>query len=189
MRKSLRARLHDARGQSVVEFALAAPLLIFLLVGIVDLARIYTTMLSVESAAREAADFGTFGSQKWASSAVDAPDGTVPKMVRRACTAASDLPDYAEPAGTVDHATCTNPSFSYELSTDRGATWTAYDPSLACDDPSREPPCYVRVTLQYDFALLVPLHIELLGVELGLPDQLSFERSSVYAMTDLELEP
>ena len=83
-------------------------------------------MLSVESAAREAADFGSFGSQKW-DVAVDAPlpDGTVAKMEHRACVAASDLPDYVGP----DDA-CTNPAFSYELSTDRGATWVAYDPAL-----------------------------------------------------------
>ena len=46
------------------------------------------------------------------------PDGTEAKMERRACAAASDLPDYDGP----DDA-CTNPAFSYALSADRGATW------------------------------------------------------------------
>ena len=86
------------RGQSVVEFALVLPLLVFLMLAVVDFSRIFTTMLSVESAAREAADFGTFGSQKWNDAIVRCRvDGTEAKMRRRACTASSDLPDYVGP--------------------------------------------------------------------------------------------
>src|SRR5690349_19536365 len=118
-------------GQSVVEFALVLPVLVVLLVGVLDLARIYTTMLSVESAAREAADFGSFGSHKWNPAVVSVlPDGTEAAMERRACTAASNLPDYAGP----DEA-CINPRFSYELSPDRGVTWVPYAAGLGCDDP------------------------------------------------------
>ena len=109
----VRSARDGTRGQSIVEFALTLPLLLLLMLGILDLARIYTTMLSVESAAREAADFGAFGSQKWNVAVYNAlPDGTEAKMQRRACVAASDLPDYVGP----DDA-CTNPSFSYALST------------------------------------------------------------------------
>ena len=171
----------SSRGQSVVEFSLVLPILVILMIGIIDLARIYTTMLSVESAAREAADFGTFGSQKWNSVPVD---DTEAKMERRACVAASDLPDYVGPDDS-----CSNPTFSYQLSTDHGATWVDYDPVLACDDPSREPPCWVKVTLHYDFRLLVPLNMEVFGVRYGIPNSLTFERSSIFAMTDLELAP
>jgi hypothetical protein len=173
------------RGQSIVEFALILPLLLFLMVAILDLARIYTTMLSVESAAREAADFGTFGSQKWNVAVYNAmPDGTEAKMKHRACVAASDLTDYVGP----DDA-CTNPTFSYKLSTDRGATWADYDAAFGCDDPAREPPCWLKVTLQYDFRLLVPLNLKVFGAEYGIPESITFERSSIFAMTDLELDP
>jgi hypothetical protein len=142
-------------------------------------------MLSVESAAREAADFGAFGSQKWADAVYAAvPDGTLARMEARACVAAGDLPDYAGPD---DH--CANPRFSYALSGDRGATWGPMDVALACDDAAREPPCWVRVTLQYDFHLLVPLHIEAFGTDYGMPSVLTFERTSVFPMTDLELAP
>jgi TadE-like protein len=170
-------------GQSLVEFALVAPVLIIMLLAIVDLARVYTTMVSVESAAREAADFGTFGSQKWDPSLYSLPvDGTEAKMLHRACVAASDLPDYVGPDDS-----CTNPSFSYELSGDRGLTWGAFDPLMACDDESREPPCWIRVTLTYDFKLISPLHIDLGGSTFGLPSTLTLQRSSVFPMTDLSL--
>jgi hypothetical protein len=176
------------RGQSVVEFALVAPIMIVLLLAVVDLSRIYTTMISVESAAREAADYGTFGSQRWDPTLFDlTPDGTVAQMERRACRAASNLPDYRGPDDN-----CSNPTFAYELSGDRGATWTASPTAdevtaLACDDKLREPPCWVRVTLHYDFRLIAPLHIEFGGVSLGLPESLSFDRSSTFPVTDLEL--
>jgi hypothetical protein len=171
------------RGQSIVEFTLILPILIILVLATVDLARIYSTMLTVESAAREAADYGTFGSQRW-DPAVYAvvPDGTEAGMLRRACVASSTLPDYVGPDDS-----CTNPAFSYELSGDRGATWQAFDPGLACDDPVREPPCWVRVTLRYDFRLVAPLSIDLFGVTLGLPNTLTFERTSTFPMTDLAL--
>jgi hypothetical protein len=167
----------------VVEFALVLPILLLLMIGILDLARIYTAMLSVESAAREAADFGTFGSQLWADSAIA---NTEAEMRRRACTAASDLPGYS---GAPDGSDCTNPAFAYQVSGDRGATWSAPSSGLACDDAGREPPCWVRVTLSYNFPLLVPFHIEVFGQQYGLPGSLAFARTSTFAMTDLELAP
>jgi hypothetical protein len=170
------------RGQSVVEFALVLPLLVFLMVAIIDLARIYTTMLSVESAAREAADYGSFGAQKWNPLTYNIPpDGVVSKMEQRACTAASNLTDFA---GSTD--TCTNPGFSYQVSPDLGATWGPLDASWNCNDAERTPnPCWVKATLAYDFHLLVPVHLDLLGLSLGLPDTLTFQRDSIFPMTDL----
>lgn len=87
------------RGQSIVEFTLVLPVMLILLLGIVDLARIYTTMLSVESAAREAADYGTtLGAGKWQSPTP--ADTTVAEMERRSCVASSNLTDYSDPDGT-----------------------------------------------------------------------------------------
>ena len=177
-------RRRSERGQSIVEFALVLPILAFLMVGIVDLARIYTTMLSVESAAREAADYGSFGSQKWA--AAPAYTTTEAEMQRRACVASSDLTDYA---GSL--TTCTNPSFTYDLSMDKGANWTTYGATVAsgtpCDSATREPPCWVRANLTYQFHLLVPLNFEVFGVHYGIPNTITFTRSSIYPMTDLSL--
>lgn len=167
-------------GQSVVEFALVLPILVILMVGIIDLGRIYTTMLSVESAAREAADYGTFGSQNWGPARYSVTEAM---MELRACVAASDLPGYVGP----DDA-CANPAFAYELSGNKGVTWEAYSATLVdCDNATREPPCWVKVTLRYDFDLFVPLNLEIFGVRYGLPNTLTFERESIFPMTDLDL--
>jgi hypothetical protein len=181
------SRSGGRRGQSVVEFALVAPLLLILMVAIVDMARIYTTMVTVESASREAADFGTFGSQKWDPAVYAAPGGTVDEMRHRACVASSTLPDYAGSPAPADTDDCTNPTMTYELSVDKGTNWVAYSDTLGCHDALREPPCWLRVTLAYDFELLVPFGFDAFGVRFGLPDTLTFTRTAIYAMTDLEL--
>jgi Flp pilus assembly protein TadG len=168
-------------GQSVVEFALILPLLLIVLLAVVDFARIYTTMLSVESAAREAADYGTtLGAGRWQPGSP--MDATVSEMRRRACVAARNLPDYTGP----DDA-CTNPSFAYCLTPSIGGACGPVDPVAACDDPERDPPCSVTVTLTYVFHLLAPLNIELMGVHLGFPSTLTFSRDSTFAMTDIAL--
>jgi hypothetical protein len=178
-------RRHSERGQSVVEFALVLPILVFLMVGIIDLARIYTTMLSVESAAREAADYGAFGAARWANPTVvvEGQSGPppVPGMRERACIAASDLTDYVGP-----DSNCSNPSFSYTLLSNGGSTPANPDD---CKDPALPAPCWVRVDLTYNFKLLVPLNFQLFGVTYGLPTALTFTRSSMFAMTDLTLPP
>jgi Flp pilus assembly protein TadG len=170
------------RGQSVVEFALILPLLVVIMVAIVDLGRIYTTMLSVESAAREGADYASFGSQKWATD--DSAASTITELTRRSCVAASNLPDYV---GGTD--TCTNPLVNYCLSNDDGASCVPYSSGLDCGNETREPPCKVTVTLQYDFHLLVPLNFDILGASYGLPDTLTFQRFSTYSVTDLSMDP
>ena len=174
------------RGQSVVEFALVLPLMVILLLAILDLARVYTTMMSVESAAREAADFGTtLGAGKWQDGAPRA--GTEAEMQRRACVAASDLPDYEDPDNDPLTGNCTNPSFTYCLTGSIGGPCSGFDPTQLCEDPLRAPPCTVTVTLTHDFHLLAPLSINFFGVNLGLPTTLTFDRASTFAMTDIDL--
>ena len=178
------------RGQSVVEFALVAPLLVIVLFAIVDFARIYTTMMSVESSAREAADYGTtLGAAKWQFGAP--MDATVTEMERRTCTASSNLPEYEDPDN--DPATgCDNPSFDYCVTADDGDPLTTdacepVDPADHCEDPLRAYPCKVTVTIAYDFRLLAPLNVEFLGVQVGLPSTINFERDSTFAMTDIDV--
>lgn len=173
-------------GQSIVEFALVLPLMLVLLLAIVDLARVYTTMMSVESAAREAADFGTtLGAAKWQIGPT--MDATATEMERRACVAASDLPDYADPDNDPQTGGCTNPTFSYCVVSSPGGTCGSVDPT--CEDPVRAPPCVVTVTLTHDFHLIAPVNFTFMGVEYGFPSTLSFVRDSTFAVTDIDLAP
>ena len=183
-----------------MEFALIAPLMIFILFAILDLSRIYTTMMSVESAAREAADYGTsYGAAKWAGG--PSTDAWVDDMQRRACVAASDLPDFewtdTDSDGVIDAGEdCTNPTFALCLrKVPAGpcldSTSTGYD----CDevppennDPINDPPCMVTVTMSHVFHLFVPFQIEFFGVKLGLPVSIAFDRDSTYVMTDIVVE-
>jgi hypothetical protein len=164
-------------GQSMVEFALVVPVLFLLFLGIADFGRLYATMLTVEAAARQAADFGSFDSQYWSD-----PSGTLEKMEHRACVAASTLPDYV---GTTDLSdplwTCTNPTFSAQLVDRPGGT--------TCTDPVNPFPCWLEVTLQYEFHLINPFHITIGSMDIGLPDTLTFSRTSTFALSDLHLDP
>jgi hypothetical protein len=75
------------------------------------------------------------------------------------------------------------------MTTSPGGTCGAYDPTAGCEDPLREPPCEVTVTLTHVFHLLAPFHFEFMGVEYGLPSTLTFDRDSTFAMTDIDLSP
>jgi Flp pilus assembly protein TadG len=156
-------------GQSVVEFALVAPVILLLLVAIADFGRLYTSAVAVEAAAREAADYGSFHAINWQTTPVDNRSILVAQMEKRACTAAagSHLEGYAEPPGTVDHATCSNPQFSYFLEPD----------VPACSNSLTEPPCVVHVRMDYDFETI-------LGIT-PLPATLHISRDSRFQMADL----
>lgn len=174
-------------GQSVVEFALVLPIMVVLLFATVDFARVYTTMMSIESAAREAADYGTtLGAGKWQAGTPMA--GTVAEMQRRACVAASDLPDYSDPGGDPTDG-CANPTFAYCMTAPEVGTCGAVDPSRGCDVPTRAQPCTVTVTLTHVFRLLAPLNIQIGGGEFGFPSTITLVRDSTFAMTDIDLAP
>jgi hypothetical protein len=188
-------RRRTESGQSVVEFALLAPIMIFLLFAILDLSRIYTAMASVESAAREAADYGTaLGAERWSATNIN---GTVAEMNRRACIGASDQPDYVGidtslPPDGLDEE-CSNPTFAYCIrKTSAGPCLDPTNAGYDCDDPENnnrvtDPPCMVTVTMGFVFHLFVPFQLDFFGVQLGLPVTLSFERDSTYVMTDIDV--
>lgn len=176
-------------GQSVVEFALVVPLMVIILFAIIDFARIYTTMMSVESAAREAADFGTtLGAAKWQPGGV--ADATVSEMEKRACVASRNLPDYVD-ADSDPANGCANPSLEYCLAASASVTCAPSDPPppqpAGCEDPNRTDPCTVTVALAYEFHLIAPFNIEIFGIRYGVPSTITFQRNSTFAMTDIDL--
>lgn len=179
------SRLIASRGQSLVEFALVVPLMLIVLLAVLDFARIYTTMMSVESAAREAADYGTtLGAGKWQAGAPVI--GTVREMERRACVASRNLPDYRDPDGNPATG-CANPQFDYCLTASVGGTCGPVNPAAGCENPLRSDPCTVTVTLTHEFKLFAPFNIEVSGIRIGLPSTITFQRDSTFAMTDIDL--
>lgn len=169
------------RGQALVEFALVVPIIFFILLGIYDFARVYTAQLAVESAAREAADFGAFNSERWMGLPTDVDSNyykTVQGMTERACVASSDLDDYVGPS-----TSCTNPEFTVALVGKNG------QPAQNCDQADRaQGPCWVQVDMEYDFDLIVPFGFDFFGTRLGLPSTLTFTRSSIFAIADFTVD-
>ena len=168
-------RRGSQRGQSVVEFAIVVPILLIFVVAIVDFARLYTTMLTVESAAREAADFGAFNWNNWVPANTT---GTATEMQRRACVASSNLTDYTTSGGT-----CTNPTFAYTLTPVAGGNADC----TVEPDPAKDP-CRVSVTLTYTFHMIAPVSIDFFGRTFGLPSTVTFDRTSVFSIADFGID-
>lgn|SRR5579862_9416710 len=171
------------RGQSVVEFALIFPLLLVLVLAVGDFGRIYTSLVAVEAAAREAADLGAFDPANWNTDlALANPAQTVVRMERAACTSAatSHLDGYAEPAGTVGHATCTNPTMAcwLEQAGHAPAPCATYVGGAGgCGDATTDPPCVVHVQLTYEFDTFIHAPI--------LPATVTFVRDARFAVSGL----
>jgi hypothetical protein len=147
-----------AFGQSIVELAVILPVILLLLIAIADLGRFYTGAVVVESAAREAADFGAFDDDNWLPVNIAT---TLEGMELRACTAAagSHLQDYE--STDPDDKTCTNPTFTCTLERNGASTDCAtsggFTNGVDCSDPTTDPPCTVHVRMDYQFHLLLAI--------------------------------
>ncbi len=180
------ARPNRSAGQSIVEFTLIFPLLLLIVVGVADLGRVYVSAIAVEDAAREAADFGAFTTNNWAtiSGTYNGP-ATVELMEERACVSAagSHLEGYVEgPVTAGGHRTCTNPSFTCTLETAGGASADCASSggivgTTDCSNSATEPPCIVHVRMRYTFATLLGLGI--------VPATIDFARDSRFAVSAL----
>jgi hypothetical protein len=179
----------SADGQALAEFAILVPILLLLLVGVYDFSRVFTSQIAVEAAAREAADFGAFSSSKWAGDPTDPNSpraGTEAAMLERACIASQNLEDYVGSGGT-----CTNPDVAITLIQPDGSPALDQDGLLItdCDNSDRsDGPCLVQVDMEYDFDLVIPFGVDLFGQRLGMPDQMSFSRRSIFAISDFVID-
>jgi hypothetical protein len=173
---TLNRRMAQA-GQSIVEFSLVVPLMLLMVVAIADFGRMYVSAVAVESATREAADFGAFSSDQWTPANVAV---TTDEMLRRACVAAagSHLEGYV---GASDGSTCTNPSFSCTLEWGGSAVDCASSGGSVgttdCSTALTEPPCTVHVKLDYEFRMFLSFP--------PLPETISIGRESRFRMQDL----
>lgn len=158
-------------GQSITEFALLVPLMLLLAVAVADFGRLFTSMIAVESAAREAADYGAMqGKTKW-----DLGDSTqvaqnLAEMQTRACTAASTLSDYVGDSPGTANMSCSNPSFAYDM--ERVPLSGNCSTQGEFDDP-----CIVHVTMTYDFHAFLDIA--------PFPGVLHVTRESRFAISDL----
>lgn len=185
MNRPLRRR--GQSGQSVVEFALVVPVMLFLLLAIADFGRLYASAVAVEAAGREAADFGSFDATYWQTTQTPANYvTTINEMERRACVAAagSHLEGY-ETTDPVNNATCTNPTFSCTLERN-GATIDCSNPGgftngIDCSNPATDPPCTVHVQMQYVFRTFLSLP--------PIPASLQIVRDSRFWISNLHPAP
>ncbi len=169
--------------------ALIVPIIAFLLLGIYDFSRVFTSLMAIESGAREAADYGAWRSANWDELAIPS---TLAGMEARACVASRNLPDFQG-----DTARCTNPSITVDLIDEDDKS--AFDPdtltaSADCDLETRTQgnkdlgPCDVRVDLEYTFDLIIPLGFDFFGTRLGLPPDITFTRTSIFAISDFTID-
>jgi Flp pilus assembly protein TadG len=177
-----RRRASSAAGQSLTEFALILPVFLLIVLAVADFGRLFNSMVAVEAAAREAADYGSFKSVYW-DAAVGNPPVTTAEMRRRACTAASGshLDDYSEPAGTVNHSDCDNPTMQCRIEPSSGPDEDcAMYSGTACSDSTTDPPCTIHVTLTYTFRPI--LDVSILGWS---TPTVTFSRQSLFRISDL----
>lgn len=130
-----------SRGASVIEFALAAPFLAALLLGMAELSRAYSDRLVLEQAAQRTVE-----------------------RVQQLTVASSDYSWMRAEAATAAGITLTqsNPSLSQwlECSSDDGVTWEAQGANSLgqqCPSDTDLPARYVSITIQRTFTPIFPI--------------------------------
>jgi Flp pilus assembly protein TadG len=131
-------RQRSSRGQALAEFALILPILVMIVGGAIDMARVYQASLTLDSATRNAAESAATVSTDAATAQAEAK--------RVLCTETQKLAGFVAGSGGVV-ATCTTP----------GVTIASFSRSSTAPGAStRYPLAAVTVTSQLDFRMLIP---------------------------------
>ncbi len=125
------------RGQAIAEFALLLPMILGLVGAGIDFSRGFAASMTLESAARNAAEAAAFD-----ATTLDEARGIARSVL---CTEAQQLPGFVPGSGG-DVATCTNPTLSVTYVRDETAPGAN----------QRYPLVTVTVAATIDFALAVP---------------------------------
>lgn len=181
------------RGQSLVEFALVLPMLLVLLLGIADFGRVFQAGITLEAAARDAAEVGAM--QRLRDKPNVADPSTHPAyytslhqlMARTACAEADLLAESPEKVHATDcpRLTAVRACVHDDLDTQCGAPIPGFDGAVpaACTEtaPATAPPWsnlsggetvshWVEVRVCYHFTTLMNLNLALpfnAGLNLG----------------------
>lgn len=131
-------RWRASRGQALAEFALVLPILVMIVGGAIDLARVYQASLTLDSATRNAAESAaTVSTDAFAAEA---------EAKRVLCTETQNLAGFEPGAGGVVE-TCTTP----------GVTVAAFTRSNTAPGAStRYPLAAATIDAQLDFHMLIP---------------------------------
>lgn len=130
-------RTRDESGQSLIELALALPMLVFLLMGGTDFARALSTEVGVQNAARVGAE----------AAAARAPGVTQPVPNDDAATIAYAREEFSRVPGVDSSAAATTITVR---------RFRADGVTACLNPPTTAVPCYVTVRVQYTFRTVVP---------------------------------
>lgn len=135
--QQLSRRRRDSRGQALAEFALILPILLGLVGAGIDFARVFEGSMTLQTAARNAAEAAAFSSTNAAQAQT--------KARAVVCTETQRLPGFT-PGSSGNVKTCTDPS-----------TTVTYTRSTTAPGANiRYPLVTVTVTTSLDFRLTVP---------------------------------
>lgn len=138
-------RLRDSDGGSMIEFAMAGMLLLFLLMGILECARAMYTQHFVISSARDAARYAMTRGSYWSGTA---------------CSSVAAVDCMASGANVTAYVKSLVPPGIDSTSLTISTSWPAISATGAsCDvtNGANSSGCVVRVDISYPFTLLLPV--------------------------------
>jgi hypothetical protein len=136
------SRRRKERGQTLAEFAIAAPIFFLIVFGFVDMARLYQSWVTIQHAAREGARYGVTGRE----------DCNVASPSREAC---------------IEHVARTQTKGLHDPGGDMTVGFRAWEyPGYAdppTDDNAGEQCDALEVKVEYDFTASTPIISSIIG--------------------------